>query len=75
MSASAPTPSDLQPLQEQVIALEAHVAHLEHTQQELSDVLATQWDQIDRLTRTVELLHRKMQSLEPAHEVHRPPHY
>lgn len=69
------TATEIIHLQERINDLESHVAHLERAQQEMSDQMAAQWDQIDRLTRTMELLHRKMTSLEPAHEVTKPPHY
>lgn len=67
--------AEISQLQERINELEGHVAHLELAQQEMSDQMAAQWDQIDRLTRTLELMHRKMTSLEPAHEVTKPPHY
>lgn len=62
-------------LQQRINELESHVAHLELAQQEMSDQMTAQWGQIDRLTRTLEMMHRKMSSLEPAHEVTKPPHY
>lgn len=67
--------AEISQLQERINELEGHVAHLELAQQEMSDQMAAQWDQIDRLTRTLELMHRKMTNLEPAHEVTKPPHY
>lgn len=69
------TATEIARLQHRINELEGHVAHLELAQQEMSDQMAAQWDQIDRLTRTLELMHRKMTSLEPAHEVTKPPHY
>ncbi|GAB3116003.1 SlyX family protein [Novispirillum itersonii] len=69
------TAPEIAQLQERINELEGHVAHLELAQQEMSDQMAAQWDQIDRMTRTLELMHRKMTSLEPAHEVTKPPHY
>lgn len=55
--------------------LEIHVAHLEKTQQELSDVMARQWDTVTSLTKTVNALRNMLDALEPSHESRKPPHY
>ena len=40
--------------QEQIYNLEAHLAHLSKTCEELSDIVAAQHKQIDKLTRFIE---------------------
>lgn len=58
-----------------VESLEGHVAHLEAAQQDMSDMLARQWTEIDKLTRTMELLHGRLQQVEPEPENRPPPHW
>ncbi|KJS40224.1 MAG: hypothetical protein VR70_06230 [Rhodospirillaceae bacterium BRH_c57] len=65
----------LSDLEARLSALESHVAHLEVANQDLSDVIARQWDEIDKLTRTVRGLHDRMQAVEPQVEAYKPPHY
>jgi len=55
--------------------LERHVAHLEAAHQDLSDMVAQQDTEIRKLTRTVELLYRRLDRMEPAPEIQKPPHY
>ncbi|NKD54350.1 MULTISPECIES: SlyX family protein [unclassified Haematospirillum] len=55
--------------------LEIHVAHLEKTQQELSDVMTRQWDAVTHLAKTVNALRHALETLEPSHESRKPPHY
>lgn len=66
---------DTTDLEQRVIALESHLAHLEAANAEMSDVIARQWDEIDKLTRTVKGLHDRLQDIEPPAEAHKPPHY
>ncbi|MFA7430352.1 MAG: SlyX family protein, partial [Rhodospirillaceae bacterium] len=66
-----PAPSDLEL---RLSALESHVAHLEAANQDLSDVIARQWEEIDKLTRTVHGLYNRMQAIEPPTEAYKPPH-
>lgn len=71
-----PTPSDRETaLEQRVTALESHLAHLEAANQDLSDVIARQWEEIDKLVRTVRGLHDRMQAVEPQAEAYKPPHY
>lgn len=58
-----------------VEALEGHVAHLEAAQQDMSDMLSRQWTEIDKLARTLELLHGRLQQVEPEPENRPPPHW
>lgn len=62
-------------LNTRIEVMENHIAHLEYAQQELSDVLAQQWNTIDRLLRTVEHLHQTIQTMGPEYESRKPPHY
>lgn len=72
---TSPAPSDPADTADRLTDLERHVAHLEATQQDLSDIIARQWDQIDRLTRAFHSMHERLQSVEPAPESRPPPHY
>lgn len=67
--------TDLADLEQRVISLESHLAHMEAANAEMSDVIARQWEEIDKLVRTVKGLHDRLQDLEPAHEARKPPHY
>jgi SlyX protein len=62
-------------LETRVLDLETWNTHLETANADLSDMVSQQWAQIDRLTRTVELLHRRIAGLEPEIQAHKPPHY
>lgn len=75
MTASHPEQERLKALEDRVATLEGHIAHQEATQQDMSDMIARQWDEIDRLTRTLKLLHDQVRDAQPAPEVQKPPHY
>lgn len=66
---------DTADLEQRVIALESHVAHLEAANSDLSDQIARQWEQIDKLLRTVTGMHDRLRDIEPPAEAHKPPHY
>jgi len=74
---TTPPPEDrrLAALEARGTQLEAHVAHMEAAHQDMSDMLARQWDEIDRLTRTLKLLHDQMAEALPTPEAQKPPHY
>lgn len=75
MTAPTPDPQPLQALEDRIAALEAHIAHQESAQQDMSDMIARQWDEIDRLTRTLKLLHDQVRESVPTPEAQKPPHY
>jgi len=71
--------SDNSGLEARVSELETHAAHQEGIIQDLSDGIAKQWESIDTLTRTVELLKEQLLSLEDGVQAilpdKPPPHY
>ncbi len=71
--------SDISGLEARVGELEAHTAHQEGIIQDLSDGIAKQWESIDVLTRTVELLKDQLLNLEDGVQAilpdKPPPHY
>lgn len=67
--------TDQKTLEHRIVDLERHVAHLEAANQDLSGIVARQWDEIDKLVRTIRALHERIQALEEAAEARRPPHY
>lgn len=75
MTASHPEQERLEALEDRVATLESHIAHQETTQQDMSDMIARQWDEIDRLTRTLKLLHDQVRDAQPEPEAQKPPHY
>jgi SlyX protein len=70
-----PEPEEIANLRDRLAALESHVAHQDAACQDMSDMIARQWEDIDRLIRTVKLLHDQLAVLQPAPEAKKPPHY
>ena len=67
-------------LEDRVIDLETHLAHQGATVQDLSDMIARQWDVIDRMVKKVERLEDRIRILEADVETVMPeepppPHY
>lgn len=62
-------------LADRVIELERHVAELEAVNQDLSDELAKQWNQIDKLMRTMSALNDRLEGVEEPAESQKPPHW
>lgn len=67
-------------LEERLTALEIHLMHQEATIQELNDVVIRQEQELDRISRDLELLKGQMRSLLPSitrttDEEQPPPHY
>jgi|TARA_B100000315_G_scaffold259330_1_gene314944 SlyX protein len=66
-------------LVQRVSELEAHAAHQEGIIQDLSDGIAKQWESLDVLTRTVEMLKDQLLNLEDGVQAilpdKPPPHY
>lgn len=62
-------------LEQRVVDLERHVAHLEAVNQDLSDEIGRQGLEIDKLIRTVRGMHDRLQMVEPTPEAQKPPHY
>jgi SlyX protein len=72
--------TDLTDLQKRVDQLETHIAHQDQLIEELSDVAARQWTEIEALTERLDQLKSKFQDLEqgmddPPGEEPPPPHY
>jgi uncharacterized coiled-coil protein SlyX len=53
-----------QSLDERVTAIETHLSHQETGLQDISDVLRDQWQTIDRLTKRVQGLERRIENLD-----------
>ncbi|MCV6546475.1 MAG: SlyX family protein [Cohaesibacter sp.] len=66
-------------LEERIVDLEIQVTHQATTIDELSDMVAKQWDMIDRLGRQVGMLKEALAELEEGMETpaanKKPPHY
>lgn len=65
-------------LEERVTALETHIAHSEATIQDLSDMIARQWQIIDRLTLDLGNLKDYLRQIDTAkspQDDKPPPHY
>ena len=61
--------------QDRLESLESHVAHLDKTVEELSDVVNKQQTQINRLTRMIEMLFESEQKDAEIAADKRPPHW
>lgn len=69
-----PTPT-ITELEQRLTDLESWISHLESSNADLSEMVSQQWDLIDRLNRTVEMLYKRIGAMEPTIEAHKPPHY
>lgn len=59
--------------QDRIVDLEVRCAFLERANQELSDIVARQQQQLDEATKRLEDLRRQVEALELAYESGRPP--
>lgn len=66
-------------LDARIVELEAQLAHNTRLVEELNDVVTTQADAIDRLSRKLEALSQRLDDIadlvEPGHVIGKPPHY
>lgn len=62
-------------LEQRVEELERSVAHLDAAYQDMSEMVARQWETIDRLTHSLLRVHSQVQDLQPEIGVYKPPHY
>jgi len=62
-------------VQDRVTDLEIKVAFLEHSLSQLDDVMRQMRDEMDRMSGDIGDLRKVAESLVPAHENEKPPHY